>query len=175
MRYSIFISLLIPLFVLEVGRVQAQELGNLDPEAVEEAKSIAVDSIFAHLKEGQGDMLANWITDQVHSGASGTSRMEQVNKFKSQFSMITQGSPESPFGEIDGYDLIQKSRLPGTDRYFRLTYMTYHREAPLVWEMHFYVRPDGETGLNYIQFNGKNPFTYMTTSDMLIENYYSMY
>lgn len=146
-----------------------------NPEIVEQAKTIAADSVFTRLEAGKADELAEWVTDQVHSEASGTSRMQQLSQFQSQFRMIAQGPPQSPFGEMIGYDLLQESHLPGTNRYFRLTYMSYHQQAPLVWEMHFYVKPDDTPAMTYIQFNGQNPFAYMTTPDMLIENYYDSY
>jgi hypothetical protein len=128
--------------------------------------------VFARLQAGEAEALAEWVTDQVHSEASGTSRMQQLNKFKSQFNMVVEGGPQSPFGEMVGYDLLQESALPGTDRYFQFTYMTYQQEIPLVWEMHFCVTPEEKPMLTYIRFDGQNPFSYMTTPDMLIERYY---
>lgn len=142
------------------------------PEWIDRGKAIVKDSVFARLERNEPNELATWLTDELHTATSGTPKMQQENNFRSSFQMITQDPPDSPFGALDGYDLLQESHLPGTNRYFRLTYMTYHQEAPLVWEFHFYVTPEEDVNLTYFQFNGENPFAYMSTSDMLIEGYY---
>jgi len=175
MKSVILTIILSIIFQLQIGQARAQTIERPDPSVIQEAKSIVADSIFARLKAGQSESLAEWVTDQVHTEASGNSRMQQLNEFRSSFDMIAQGPPESPFGEMVGFDLLQESALPGTDKYFRLTYMTYHQEVPLVWEVHFYVKPDGNPSLTMIRFDGQNPFSYMTTPDMLIERYYDSY
>ena len=76
-------------------------------------------------------------------------------------------------GKMDGFDLLKESILPGTNRYFRLTYMTYHEGAPLLWEFRFYVKPDGKPKLTYVSWNDKNPFEYLTSPEMLIDQWYS--
>lgn len=143
----------------------AQAPDTLDRAAVDTAKSIVADSIFARLRAGEVDSLAIWVTDQLDASAMGRSRRQRISEFRSQFSVVSQQGPLSRFGPMTGYDLLQETALTGTDRYFRLTYMTYHEEAPLVWELHFYVKPDGTPVLNYLEFTGDNPFAYMNTPD----------
>lgn len=155
--------------------IHAQTMQPVDPAHIDQAKEILVEQLFARLQSGEADALAEWVTDQVHTEVSGTSRMQQFNQFQSQFRMILNGGPGSPYGEMDGYDLIQQSSIPGTNRYFRLLYISYHQAAPLLWEVHFYVKPDAELSITYFQFDGQNPFVYMTTSDMVIEQYYNSY
>lgn len=155
--------------------LSAQTFKNPDPALVEKAMNILDENLFARLEAGNANELAEWVTDQTHSEASGTTRMQSLNQFQSQFGIILQSGPDSPFGNIEGYDLIQQSALPGTDRYFRLLYMSYHRKAPLLWEVHFYVQHDGELSVTYFQFDGQNPFAYLTTPDMLIDQYYNRY
>lgn len=159
------------LFTVPTG-AHAQGMNGPELGALEAAKGIVADSIFARLEAGEADALAEWITDQLHSEASGTSRLQQLSNFQSQFRMIAQGGPKTPFGQMEGFDMIQKTALPGTDRYFRLVYLTYHESIPLVWEFHFYVRSGGDVKLSYFKFDGKNPFEYLSTPDMFIENYY---
>lgn len=173
MKAATFFAVCTALFLTQTAH--AQTLGQPDPALVEQAKALVADSIFTRLNADQADALAEWVTDQTHSDASGVTRMQQLSQFQSQFRMIAASGPSNPFGEMDGFDLLQQSSLPGTDRYFRLTYMTYHDELPLVWEFHFYARPDGGLSMPYLQFSGQNPFTYLSTPDMLIERYYDSY
>ena len=125
--------------------------------------------MFARLQAGDADALAEWVVNETYSDGSGSTRIQTLSQFESQFRMMTQ--EDGPFGEMDGYDLLQEDALPGTDRYFRLTYMSYHQEVALVWEIHFYVRPDGGLSIPYLQFNGQNPYVYLSTSDMLLPRY----
>lgn len=168
-------ALTLLVIVLGSGAARAQTIQPPDRVLLERAKGIVADSIFARLEAGQADELAEWVTDATHSEASGVTRLQQFNQFQTQFRMMTEEATNSPFGKMEGYDLLQEVALPGTDRYFRLTYMSYHQELPLVWEIHFYVRPDRTLSIPYLQFNGQNPFTYLSTPDMLIERYYNAY
>ena len=152
--------------------LSAQSIQPVDSEYIERAKDILATELFARLEAGETDELAEWVTEQTHSEVSGTTRIQSLNQFQSQFRMILTGEMDTPFGAIDGYDIIQVSTLPGTNRYFRLLYMSYHQRAPLLWEVHFYIKPNDELSITYFQFDGQNPFSYMTTSDMLIEQYY---
>jgi len=77
--------------------------------------------------------------------------------------------PQSSYGKLDGYDLMDESYLPGSVRYFRLTYISYHEGAPLIWQFRFYVKPNGKIALNYITWSEKNPFEFLSTSDMLLQ------
>lgn len=172
---NIYYTLFIVVFLFTASPLNAQSFKSPDRAHLSQAKEVILDSVFTRLNPEEADELAEWMVDQVHSDASGSNRVQQINQFQSQFRMIVQDGPDSPFGEMDGYDLLDETALPGTDRYFRLTYMTYHNRAPLVWEFHFYVTPTDELSLAFVNFEGQNPFSYMTTPDMLIQQFYNRY
>lgn len=169
-----FASIVVLAFILSTS-ASAQSYKRPSAIAVLKAKTMLEEHLFPRLESGEADELAEWVTDQTHSEASGTTRTQSLSQFQTQFRMVLQGGPESPFGLMHGYDLIQEVSLPGTDRYFRLVYMTYHQRAPILWEVHFYVQPDDEVSVTYFQFNGQNPFVYLATPDMLIDMYYDKY
>lgn len=174
MKHCLFVlAVLVP--SLSPLAVHAQTPRPVATAHLERAKEILATELFARLEAGEADALAEWVTEQTHSEVSGTTRMQSLNQFQSQFRMILNGGAGSPFGAMDGYDLIQQSTLPGTNRYFRLLYMSYHQGAPLLWEVHFYVKPDDDLAITLFQFNGQNPFAYLTSPDMLIERYYSSF
>lgn len=152
-----------------------QHIQRPDQLHLDQARAIVADSVFQRLSDKHADELAVWVIEQIHTDASGTTRTQLLSEFQSQFRLIVDDGPTNPFGELDGYDLLQEVALPGTKRYFRLLYMTYHQRTPLVWEFHFYVKPDGDLALTFLHFTGGNPFEYMSTSDMLIERFYSPY
>ena len=131
-----------------------------------------VASLFENLKAGKSQVIADWITSEVGYNWDATTRVKQTNEFKSQLDVILISPPASSYGALDSYDLIDESYLPGSDRFFRRTYISYHEGAPLVWEFRFYVKPDGTTSLNAIQWEGTNPFEYMSTGDMLLNRWY---
>ena len=174
MKYCVFVLALVS-SSLSPLMIHAQTSRPVAAAHLDRAKEILANQLFARLEAGEADALAEWVTNQTHSEASGSTRMQSLNQFQSQFRMILNGGPGSPFGAMDGYDLIQQTALPGTNRYFRLLYMSYHQGAPLLWEVHFYVKPNDELAVTLFQFNGQNPFSYMTSPDMLIERYYSSY
>ncbi|MEM8484630.1 MAG: hypothetical protein AAF564_03735 [Bacteroidota bacterium] len=140
--------------------------------AAQAAAEDMVATLFTNLKAGKSQEIAEWITGQVGYNWDATTKVQQTNEFKSQLDVILISPPASSYGALDSYDLIDESYLPGSDRYFRRTYISYHEGAPLVWEFRFYVKPDGGTALNAIQWEGKNPFEYMSTGDMLLNRWY---
>lgn len=124
--------------------------------------------LFDHLKAGKTQEISDWIISEVGCALSEGVRIAQRNDFKSKLDLILVGPPASPYGKIDGYDLIDETYLPGSDRYFRYVYITYHQSAPLTWEFRFYVKPDNSVSLNFITWTELNPFKYMSTPDMLL-------
>ena len=131
-----------------------------------------VSNLFEDLKAGKSQEIAEWIASQIGYNWDATTKVQQTNEFKSQLDIILINPPASSYGSLDGYDLIDESYLPGSDRYFRRTYISYHEGAPLIWEFRFYVKPDGTTTMNAIQWEAQNPFEYMSTSDMLLNRWY---
>ena len=130
-------------------------------DAIEAAHKIAEET-FSKLKSGKTQELAEWISESVGYNWDASTRIKKTGEFKSQFDIILVSPPASSYGKLDGYDLLDESYLPGTDRYFRLIYMSYHEGAPLMWEFRFYVKPDRKTCLIAVGWDIQNPFEYMT-------------
>ncbi len=168
------VILIVVLMILPIFAQNQQFVPLIKPPKPESLKSARemVDNLFADLEAGKSQKIAEWITDQVGYTWDASTRVQKINEFKSQLDIVMISPPASSYGELDGYDLIDESYLPGSDRYFRLTYLSYHEGAPLIWEFRFYVKPDGKTTLNAIQWDDKNPFEYMSTVDMLLNRYY---
>src|SRR6056297_1156906 len=103
MKAATFFAVCTALFLTQTAH--AQTLGRPDPALVEQSKALVADSIFTRLNADQADALAEWVSDQTHSDASGVTRMQQLNQFQSQFRMIAASGPSNPFGEMDGFDL----------------------------------------------------------------------
>lgn len=139
-------------------------------EALSSARKTCTD-MFAKLKEGQSEAIAVWIVEQVAFSRDEGTKLNLRNDFKSKLDLVIANPPIGPYGTLAGYDLIDEAYVPGTDRYFRLTYMTYHQRSPLLWEFRFYVKPDGTISLHYIAWNETNPFEFLSTSDMMLPHW----
>lgn len=131
-----------------------------------------VDTVFTALEEGRSQDVAEFLNRHVGYADNQSDQVNNVNTYRSQLDVVLLPPPGGPLGPMDGYDLLEESYLPGSSRYFRRTYMTYHEGAPLIWEFRFYVRPDGTTSLNAFQFDPANPFEYLSTSDMLLNRWF---
>jgi hypothetical protein len=157
--------------VLSTGAAHAQlfkpELKVPKADALSAARKTCTD-MFAKLKDGQSEAIAAWIVEQVAFSRDEASKLNLKNDFRSKLELVLANPPVSPYGTLAGYDLVDEAYVPGSDRYFRLTYMTYHQRAPLLWEFRFYVKPDGVVSLHYISWNETNPFEFLATSDMML-------
>jgi hypothetical protein len=140
-------------------------------DSVSAAYKVA-DGLFANLKSGKNEDIAKWLVEQVGYAWDAQTRIKNTNEYKSKLDMILLSPPAGQYGKMAGYDLIEESSLPGTDRYFRLTYISYHEGAPLVWELRFYVKPDGKLALSSCGWSDKNPFEYLSTGDMQLLRWY---
>lgn len=130
------------------------------------------DTVFAALKEGRTQDVAEFLNRHVGYAVSQSEQVKSISQVRSQLDVVLLPPPDGPFGQMDGYDLLEESYLPGSDRFFRRTYLTYHEGGPLTWEFRYYVRPSGRVVLNAYQFDPKNPFEYLSTSDMLLNRWY---
>jgi len=130
------------------------------------------EGIFANLKSGKSEDIARGLVEQIGYAWDAGTKIQKVNDFKSKLDMILLSPPAGSYGKMSGYDLIEESSLPGTDSYFRLTYISYHEGAPLVWEFRFYVKPDGKLALSACMWSDKNPFEYLSTADMQLLRWY---
>ena len=155
--------------------INVNRYASVETKYVELAKQIVADSVFARLENEEPDELAEWIVNQTGYMLDGAERLQKINEFRTQFGTILLPPPEGPVGAIEGYELLQEDSLPSSDRYFRLVYLSHHQRAPLIWEYHFYITSTGEVLLNLFLFNGGNPFDYLSTSDMLLNQYYNTY
>jgi hypothetical protein len=136
-------------------------------EVVAEARRMA-EVVFANLKEGKTEEIAKWVMNQVGFGKDAATRMQEMNTMRSAMDILLISPPEGAFGKIDGYDLIDETYLPGSNRFFRHSYISYHEASLLVWEFRFYVTPKKEVVLHFITWSPGNPFEYLSTSDMLV-------
>ena len=163
--------LIVVLATLMPLSVQAQlfkaEMKVPNAEVLSAARGMCTD-LFKKLGDGKTEEIAKWIVDQVGYTNSASEKMQNLSNFKLQLDLVLVSPPENAYGTLDGYDLIDESYLPGSDRFFRLVYLSYHEGAPLVWEFRFYVKPGNKVILNSIQWTPENPFTFMSTSDMLL-------
>ena len=130
------------------------------------------EQLFTNLKAGDSEKIAKWIVDQLGFTWDAATKVNNMNDYKSKMDIIKISPPQGSFGALGGYDLIEESYLPGSDRYFRTTYISYHEGAPLVWEFRFYVKPDGSVSLSFIGWNPGNPFEYLAKPDMQLERWY---
>jgi len=130
------------------------------------------EQLFEWLKAGKNDEIAEWIVSEVGYAWDAGTRIKKLNEFKSQLDILKVSPPDSSYGKLGGYDLIEESYLPGSNRFFRTTYITYHEGAPLIWEFRFYVNPEDKVTLNFITWDPSNPFEYLAKSDMQLERWY---
>jgi hypothetical protein len=122
--------------------------------------------LFDNLRAGKTAEIADWIIAQLGYSYSEADKITKRNDFKSKLDLMMAGPPASPYGKLDGYDVLDEGYLPGSARYFRYVYISYHQKAPLVWEFRFYFGPNNQVVLTYITWSEKNPFEYLSTSDM---------
>jgi len=171
------VGLLVCLAVVGMGGLAAAEVvkpKNMVPSAtVVSAAYKMAESVFASLKEGKTEEIAKWLVDQVGPSWDAQTKVKNSGDYRTKLDMILVSPPGGTYGKLDSFDLIEESALPGTDRYFRLTYITYHEAAPLLWEFRFYVKPDGKLALKYCGWSDKNPFEYLSTTDMQIQRWYA--
>ena len=156
--------------------VQAQTLKTSSPRPSNDVMAAAykmAEQVFADISHGENEKVSKWLVAQLGDAWDAQTKVKNTNDFKSKLDMIALSPPGGTYGKMDGFDLLKESILPGTNRYFRLTYMTYHEGAPLLWEFRFYVKPDGKPKLTYVSWNDKNPFEYLTSPEMLIDQWYS--
>ncbi|ALO14562.1 hypothetical protein L21SP5_00894 [Salinivirga cyanobacteriivorans] len=172
MRNTTKILLLVAI-VLTAGIAGAQNLDlNKVPklEYLKTAKNMASD-FFQRLKEKDHEANADFIIDNLGSAWDESKRISERNDYLNKFQLISIKPPQGVYGDLDGYDLIEQGFLRGSDRYFRHTYMAYFEGNYLIFEFRFYVDGNEKVTLDYIGWSEKNPFEYMSTSDMLLPKY----
>lgn len=136
-------------------------------EAVAQARKM-VANLFQNLKDGKTEEIATWIVGEVGYALDAATKIKNTAEFKSKLDSMRLSPPVGTYGQLDSYDLIDEAYLPGSSRYFRLTYLSYHEGSPLTWEFRFYVKPNGKVALHYIRWSDKNPFEYLSSGDMMV-------
>jgi hypothetical protein len=135
-------------------------------EALYEAHKDCAD-LFGNLANGNTEEAARWIASEVGYTRDDDGKAAMRDDFKSKLDAVIASPPDSPYGKLSGFDLLDEAYLPNSARYFRLVYISYHEGAPLVWQFRFYVKPDGRVALESVEWSEKNPFEYMATPEML--------
>lgn len=138
--------------------------------SIKEAKEIAA-SLFNDLKSKRHEKIADFIVSNLGASWDSSTRIKNKNDYMAKMEIITMPPPDGIYGTIGGYDLIDEAYLPGSDRYFRHTYITYHDGSKLVWEFRFYVNNKQKVTVDYIGWSEENPFEYLSTPDMIIPRY----
>jgi hypothetical protein len=173
-RYCVTILLLTGLLFMSIPAIAQTfhpQLKKPNEKVIAEARKMA-EGLFADLKTGNSEKMAKWVVEQIGYAWDASTKLKNMNEFKSKLDIILLSPPQNAYGQLDGYDLIDESYLPGSNRYFRLTYISYHEGAPLIWQFRFYVKPDGKIAVNHIGWSDDNPFEYLSTSDMLLQRWY---
>lgn len=136
-----------------------------------EAKQIAK-TFFTNFQKGNLEENADFIVSELGNTWDESKKISSKTDYLGKFQIISlSGNKGGVYGKLDGFDLIEQGFLLGSDRYFRHTYIGYHEGSVLIYEFRFYVKPDNTTSLHYIGWSEKNPFEYMSTSDMLFSKY----
>ncbi|GHA61092.1 hypothetical protein [Pontibacter akesuensis] len=139
---------------------------------IQEAKTI-VNTIFTDLKNNRHEKVADFMVESIGKTWDAATKIKNKNDYLSKMQIISVSPPEGVYGSLDGYDLIEEAYLPGSDRYFRHTYISYHEGSKLIWEFRFYINSKQKLTIDYIGWSEKNPFEYMSTSDMLAPRYFN--
>lgn len=175
MRISILVAsvVLFASWLPETALAQSRNpsLRNPSVASFEQADAL-VDTVFTALEAGDTEFLAAWLNDKVGAYSDAATRVRQINEYRSHLDILLLAPPEGTWGPLAGYDLIQESILPGSDRFFRRLYMAYHEGAPIIWEFLFYVRPDKRVVMYGWNNSPENPFVYLSTPDMLLTRWY---
>lgn len=134
------------------------------PEVVASAKEVAK-VFFDDLKNNRHEKLVDYIIEGVGYNLDTSEKSKMRIDFLEKFKIISTAPPQGTHGPVSGYDMIEASFVPGSDRYFRHTYLTYHEGNAVIWEFRFYVDNYQKVLLNYIGWSDKNPFEYLSTPE----------
>lgn len=126
-----------------------------------------IGEFFDELKSKQTEKIAWMIVEGIGYAWDEAKKEETRNEYKADLDKIFIEPPKGKYGQYYGSNLISRSFLPGSNRYLRLYYISYHSGAPLVWEFRFYVKPKDELSLNHVSWSEKNPFECFSSLDLL--------
>lgn len=169
---NIGILLLLTSVVLPVqGQVHRHSDKKPTLESIQTAYKMA-EEVFANLKANKTQEVADWMVSQIGKTWDASTKLRNTNEYKSKLDAIAISPPAGDWGKLSGYDLIDETYLPGSDRFFRLLYISYHEGAPVLWEFRFYVTNAHDVTLNAMSWVVKDPFEFLSESRMLINKFY---
>jgi hypothetical protein len=155
--------------------VQAQIHRHSDRKPTQEAIQAAyklADQVFTNLKVNKTQEVADWMVAEIGKTWDASTKLRNTNEYKSKLDAIAISPPAGTWGKLDGYDLIDETYLPGSDRLFRLVYISYHEGAPVLWEFRFYVTNTRDVTLNALAWIVKDPFEFLAEGRMLVNRFY---
>lgn len=173
MKVYISIFMFIVVFLLSPLPVMAKSV--LDSKISTEKRIINnqvnefIVEFFDDFENKRTEKIAWMIVEGIGYAWDETKKEESRKEYKANLDKIFIEPPNGKYGQYYGYNLISSSFLPGSNRYLRLYYISYHSGAPLVWEFRFYIRPKGELSLNQVFWSEKNPFECLSTLDLIFE------
>lgn len=153
------------LSVLFLKECPGQEAASASGAAYRDAAQRQIAEFFDLLKAGRGDRAAIWAVEQVGAEWTAARRNQTIDQARPWMNELVATTTEGGIGRLEGAELIQVNRLPGTERYFRLFYMSHHTSAPLTWEFSYYVRPDGHLSLKCVSWSDENPFRLLSSRE----------
>ena len=166
-----FLTIIAILFSFNMILGQNLDLKKIpNDDYINQAKIISK-TFFENLKNKEHKSNADFIVKSIGSTWDESKKISERNSYLSKFEIISMKPPMGVYGDLNGYDLIEQGFLKGSDRYFRHTYLGYFEDSFLLFEFRFYAKSDGKVSLHYIGWSEKNPFEYMSTSDMLLPRY----
>lgn len=169
-----FVSIFtIMLFLFSPLHIRAETVLNnrITPEksAIELKVEDFIDIFFDDLKNKRTEKIAWKIVEEVGYTWEEEKKEDIKNDYRAKLDSIFLEPPKGKYGDFYGHDLINYGYLPGSTRYVRSYYISYHTGAPLIWEFHFYLRPKGELSLTHISWSGKNAFDVFSYLDLIWE------
>ncbi|GAA4327379.1 hypothetical protein GCM10023115_24700 [Pontixanthobacter gangjinensis] len=138
--------------------------------SLKEANQI-VKTFFENLKNKDHEANVDFIVENLGGTWDESKKISTKNDYLNKFQIMSIKPPKGVYGDLQGFDIIDQGILPGSDRYFRNTYLGYFEQSVLIFEFRFYVTQNKKVRLNYIGWSEKNPFEYMSTADMLMSRY----
>ncbi len=161
----IIVFLFSPLYI--IAKTTSDSRMSPEKEKVNNQVNEFIGEFFDELKNERTEKIA-WMIVEGIGYAWEDEKKEDIKKdYRIKLDSIFIEPPKGKYGQYYGHNLISSSYLPGSKRYLRLYYISYHSGAPLVWEFRFYVRPKGELSLNHILWSGKNPFECFSSLDLI--------
>jgi hypothetical protein len=170
---KIYISIFIIVFLFSPLYIIAKTISDsrMSPEKgiVNNQVNEFIGEFFDELENKQTEKIAWMIVEEIGYYLDESEKEETRNEYKANLDKIFIEPPKGKYGRCYGRNLINKSYLPGSNRYLRLYYISYHSGTPLLWEFRFYIRPKGELSLSHISWSEKNPFECFSSLDLIWE------